>query len=134
MSNLWSTIKFSEINPNPEIIPEGEYVFSVSGAKFNDMDGNKVDVNATIVTEGDFTGRKMFFSYPNPSIKEWSPKALKRLEMALGTDAGDEESPVEYLNRVAGSHFRAKVSHSKATEEYPNPRANLNIFSVAAAA
>jgi hypothetical protein len=130
----WTNIDLTTINPNPEIVPAQEYAFSLNGAKYSEMYPGKIECNATIVTEGDFTGRKLFFSYPDPAVKDWSPKALKKLEIALGVDINVGEDPVEYLNRCAGMHFGAMVSHSKPSDEYPNPRANLNIFSVKAAA
>jgi len=141
MTNTWTTINFSDINTQPEIVPAAEYTFSLNGAKYSELYPGNIEANATIVTEGDFTGRKLFFRYPDPSSlnrkgepNDWSPKALKRLEMALGIDINAGEDPVEYLNRAAGAHFRATVSHSKPTDEYPNPRANMNLFSVAPAA
>lgn len=130
----WQTIDLSTINPNLEIVPEGSYTFSVSGAKYGTTDPGRVEVTATLVTEGDYTGRKLFFSYPDPEKMDWSPKAFKRLEQAIGVDANAGEGPVEYLNRVAGSRFRATVKHRKPTEEFPNPKADLNIFSVSPAA
>lgn len=132
----WANINLSEINPAFEIVPEGQYTFTLGGAKYSERDPGRIEANATIATEGDFTGRKMFFSYPDPEKPkcEWSPKALKRLEQAIGVDSVAGEDPVAYLNRVAGNKFSARVKHSKATEEYPNPRAELGIHSVSPAA
>lgn len=133
--NNWTAIKFSEINPNPEVIPAGEYVFSLNGAKYNDTDKNKVECNATIVSEGDFTGRKLFFSYPDPAVYDWSTKAFKRMESALGTDMADGADPIEYLNSVAGTHFGAstKVRPEDKERGYP-AKADIQLFSVHPAA
>lgn len=131
----WKNIDLANINPNLELIPAKQYTFELLvGAKYDDRDPGRISANAAIVNDGEFTGRRLFFSYPNPEIKEWSPKALKRLEQALGVDAQEGEDPVAYLNRAAGSRFGAAVTHTVPNEEYPNPRANLNIFSVKPAA
>lgn len=131
----WSNIDLSTINPNLEILPEGHYTFKLSGAKYGERDPNRIEVSASVSTEGDFTGRKVFFSYPDPSRPkcDWSPRMLKRLQIAIGVDPQVGEDPVAYLNRVAGNTFGAPIKHSKPTEEYPNPRAELDIFNVSPA-
>lgn len=127
----WQAIDLKNINPNLEIIPAKQYVFELlAGAKYGERDPGRIEANAAIVNDGEFTGRRLFFSYPDPTTKEWSPKALKRLEQSLGVDAEEGEDPVAYLNRAAGSRFGAAVTHTAPTPEYPNARANLNIFSV----
>jgi len=132
----WSDIDLSTVNPAFDIVAEGEYVFQLGGAKWGENDPARVEANATIVSEGDQAGRKIFFSYPDPTKPrcEWSPKALKRLEVAMGEDALPGEDPVTYLNRAAGSKFGGRVKHGKTSEEYPNPRAELNLNSVKPAA
>ena len=134
MSNSWTTVNLADINPNLETVPVGDYTFSLGGAKYGNSDPNRVEVNATIVTEGDFTGRKVFFSYPDPDKYDWSPKALKRLEVALGVDMLPGQDPVEYLNSVGGHRFAAPVRHGKTTPEYPTPKAEVDIFKVRPAA
>lgn len=136
----WLTTDLTTVNPNAEAIPEGTYTFSLGGAKYDDRGYNRIEANATIVTEGDFMGRKMFFSYPDPESinskgkkNDWSAKALKRLEQSLGVDASAGEDPVEYLNRVAGTRFSAPVSMRPATDDYP-ARPELVIFKVGPAA
>lgn len=127
----WANVDLVNINPNLELIPAKNYVFELlPGAKYDDRDPGRITANAAIVNDGEFTGRRIFFSYPDPAVKEWAPKALKRLEQALGEDAQEGEDPVAYLNRAAGSRFGAEVKHTAPTDEYPNARANLNIFSV----
>ena len=138
----WQDIDLTKVNPNAEIFPEGSYTFEVvPGAKFSDRDPGRVDVSAAVVNDGEFTGRRVFFSYPDPESinskgnkNDWAPKALKRLEASLGVDAMAGEGPVTYLNRAAGSRFTGTIVHTKATEEYPNPRANLQLFTVKPAA
>lgn len=131
----WETIDLTSVSTALEIIPEKTFTFELlPGAKYDERDPNRISCQAAIVQDGEFTGRRIFFSYPDPSVKEWSPKALKRLEQAIGIDIERGEDPVTYLNRVAGNHFMTNVTHSKPTDEYPNPRANLNLFNVKPAA
>ena len=53
---------------------------------------------------------------------------MRRLLDAIGYDLQPGEDPVHALNMAAGGRFTAPVKHSKPTDEYPNPRADLNIF------
>ena len=132
----WENLDLSTINPNMENVPPGDYTFAINGANWGKTDPNRLEVNATIVTEGDFTGRKMFFSYPDPEKPkcDWSLKMLKRLEQAIGVDQTPGQSPVEYLNSVAGHRFAAPVRNGKVTDEYPTPRSEVDIFKVRPAA
>jgi len=134
----WANLDLSKINPNLETIPEGTYVYTLAGGKFGK--DNRVEVSARIATEGDFTGRTMYFSFPDPESinskgkpNDWSLKAFKRLEMALGVDQQAGEDPVTYLNRAAGNRFSARVKHSAATEDYPS-RAEIVLYSFSVAA
>lgn len=137
----WTNIDLTNVNPNVELVAVGEYTFKLGGAKYGDSDPNRIEVNATIATDGDFTGRKLYFSYPDPAKPkcDWSPRMLKRLEVALGVDALPQQDPVEYLNGAAGNIFAAPVNHRKgginpATgDNYPD-RAEIDIFKVRAAA
>lgn len=133
----WETVSLKDINPTPDPIGEGEYTFQLlPGAKIDDR--GSLAVSAAIVSEGDFRGRRLFMSYPDPTRPkcEWSAKALKVLEIALGIDANEGESPVEFLNRAAGNgaaRFTGTIYHRKYT---PNEgadevtRAELRHFSV----
>lgn len=133
-------VRWSEVTTQDEIVPAGTYNLELSpGAKFTEQGSLKA--SATIVNDGEFTGRRVFFSYPNPdgvssSGKSfgWSKTAFKRLISAIGIDPEDGESEDSYLNRVAGNRFRGQIRHSKATEQYPNPQAELNLFNVSPAA
>lgn len=132
----WQTIKLSEVNPNLEIIPERTFTWELlSGAHYDERDPGRVVASAAIVNDGEFTGRRLTFSYPDPESvsskgakNEWSPKALRRLLDAMGYAPGETEDPVTALNNAAGGKFVAAVKHQAATEEYPTPRANLNIY------
>lgn len=132
----WTEINLKDVKPEVrEEIPLGSYTFELMpGAKFDDY--GAVSVSAAVVSEGDARGRRAFFSFPDPTSvsqagkpKSWSAQALKKFEIALGTDAEDGESPTDYLNRVAGSRFGAEVKLSTRTRQDGSPRHEVNIFS-----
>lgn len=133
-------IKWAEVSTQDAIIPVGTYTLELApGSKFNEQGALKA--SATIVNDGEFTGKRVFFSYPNPegSSSEgksfaWSKTAFKRLIAALGVEPEDGESEDAYLNRAAGNRFRGSITHSKATEQYPNPQAGLSLFNLGPAA
>lgn len=132
----WSQIKLSEVSPNQEPIPVGSYTFQLVGAE---LDGNgKISCKASIVTEGPDNGRRIGFSYPDPSLYDWSPRMLKRLEIALGLEQDESEDVVAFLNRavVAGERFNTDVTHTKNNEgtDQEVVYSNLNIFNVTPAA
>lgn len=105
----------------PAPVPAGlGYTFQLQpGASYRDNPYNKIqELNVRFdVTEGDFAGRPVFVSYPDPSAlnksgkpMSWSAQALKKLEVALGSDSLPGEDPATYLNRVAlNEHSRIKA-------------------------
>lgn len=132
----------------PAPLPLGTYVFQLlPGAeyrqnKFNGLE--ELNVSAA-VAEGDHSGRRIFFSYPDPTATSskgkslaWSAQALKKLEIALGQDALPGEDPQTYLNRVSANgnaRFTGTVSPSKYIKEgETEPRPEFNVFSVSPAA
>ena len=130
----WSQIDLTQVNPNLEPIAAGEYEFALAGAKYVDRNGGKVvNVQANIAGDGEFTGKAVFFSYPDPDVLADSPKLLARLALALGVDAVSGEDPVQYLNRANGARFRAKIKHTVDKNDATIKYANLNIYSVKSA-
>lgn len=130
-------VNLKDVNPLPDTIPAEEFDFELIGAKYTDYDPNKIEVTARIATEGTFQGRRVYFTYPDPEKYGWSPKQLKRLEMALGVDSLVGEDPVAFLNRVSGNLFRSNVIHRSYTpegSETPVTKSELNIFGVKPAA
>lgn len=133
---MWTDFNLKDVNPNLDAIPIKAYTWELlPGAKYDDKE--RLIVSAAIVNDGEFTGRRLQFSYPNPNSfdrngkkNDWSGKILKRLENALGVEIEDGEDPAAYLNRVAGNRFSAMAKQSKVSEEYPNPRTELDIFNV----
>lgn len=135
----WENIDLKDISTQDALIPPGVYSFELSsGAKFDEK--GTIKTSATVNGNGEFTGKRVFFTYPDPEsisaagkVNSWSAVAFKRLEQALGVDVNEGESPVDYLNRVAGNRFQGTITHSPATEQYP-AQARLNIFNVKPAA
>ena len=128
----WSTIDLTKVNPTLEPIAAGKYDFTLAGgAKYDDK--GRILVSAVIASEGEFTGKHVFFSYPDPEQVPDSSKLLARLMHAMGIDAVPGEDPVAFLNRAAGGRFRAAIKHSENKEDPSIKYANLNIYSVGAA-
>lgn len=123
-----------------EVIPPNTYTFELSpGAKIDEK-GN-LRASATIVNDGEFTGKRVFFSYPDPEgfsslgkSNQWSAVAFKRFTQAVGEDIQEGEAPDAYLNRIAGAHFQTSTTLSVPTEQYPNPGVQVNLFKVKPAA
>lgn len=133
------TINIRDINPAQlDLVAPGTYVFALNpGAKYNDR--NAVLASANIESDGEFRGKKMLFSYPNPEstsqdgkVQTWSGVAFKRLEIALGQDMEEGEDPVDYLNRVAGSKFAAGVTVKE--DNTGTKRSNIQLLNVKPAA
>lgn len=132
-------INIRDINPAQlDLVAEGVYTFALNpGAKYNER--NAILASANIETDGDFKGKKMLFSYPNPEstsqdgkVQAWSGVALKRLEIALGVDMEEGEDPVDYLNRAAGAKFMAKVTVKE--DSLGTKRSNIQLLNVKPAA
>jgi hypothetical protein len=126
----WTDVNLRDVNPNPDPLPAETYVFQL-------LQGTKMDEGGTIkaraaVAEGEFAGRQVFFSYPNPDEFDWAPKALKVLEIALGVDALPGENPVDYLNRATGNRFNATIKHRpyKTNAGAEGVSVDLQLFSV----
>lgn len=122
----WTNVDLTTINPQLEIVPEKVYTFELlPGAQYSDRNPEEISIQVAIVNDGEFTGRRLYGKYSPDEVK-----ALKRLEQAMGVDAEPGEDPVTYLNRAAGSRFSTGVRHSKPNEQYPNPKAFLQLWSV----
>lgn len=131
-------IKWDDVSAQDAIIPEGKYTLELApGAKF--LETGALKTSASVVNDGEFTGKRVFFSYPNPEGASsqgksfaWSKTAFKRLISAIGVDPEEGEAEDAYLNRVAGNRFTGQIRH-RAQEGYPT-QAELNLFNVSAAA
>src|SRR5690348_9537581 len=103
----------------PSPVPAGNYTFQVQpGAEWRDSRFSKNPQGEPIkelnvrfdIVEGEYAGRPVFVSYPDPTALsskgkslKFSAQALKKLEIALGTDSLPGEGAAAYLNRVATS-------------------------------
>lgn len=128
----WADIDLSTISTAITPVAENPdgYIFELlPGAKTSDYDPNKIEAQAAIV-EGEFAGRKLYFSFPDPAKQEWSPRILRRFLESLGLDPEAGETPVQALNRGAALRFKAPVKHRKNTEEGAPPKVDLDIFHV----
>lgn len=131
-------VKWDEVSAQDAIIPAGKYTLELSsGAKFDEKGSLKA--SATVVNDGEFTGKRVFFSYPNPDGASaagksftWSKTAFKRLISAIGVDPVEGESEDVYLNRIAGNRFTGQIRHRESAD-YPTS-AELNLFNVTPAA
>jgi len=135
----WTSINLKEINPAQlDLVAAGSYKFRLNpGAKYNDR--GSILASATIESDGEFTGKRMLFSYPDPEstdkngkVQNWSSVALKRLEVATGQEVQDGEDPVAFLNRIAGSFFQTGVTVKE--DETGTKRSNLQLLNVKPAA
>lgn len=142
-------VKLSDVElekPNP--VPVGTYVFLLlPGAEYRQNKFNSIEelnVSAA-VAEGEHQGRRIFWSYPDPTAISskgkslaWSAQALKKFELSLGVDALPGEDPQTYLNRVASSgnaRFTGTIQPSRFIREGETEgRPEFNVFSVSPAA
>jgi len=133
----WTDVDLAGISITIEPIGLGEHTFQLNpGAKLRE--NGSLELNATIV-DGEYAGRRIYFTYPEPTKYDWAPRVLKRLQVALGADANEGESPLDYFNRVsaelgAAARFMAPVKDGKTSPEFPTPKRELDIFKVRAAA
>jgi hypothetical protein len=133
----WNVL-WEEVSAQDEIVPVGRYTLELApGSKFTENGALKA--SASIVGEGEFVGKRVFFSYPDPNGVSsqgksfaWSKTAFKRLISAIGIDPEVGEAEDAYLNRVAGSRFAGQIRH-RTQEGYPT-QAELNLFNVSPAA
>ena len=136
----WETIKLNEVDITPEAITDGSYKLRVlPGASYDERNPNQLNMSVAI-EEGKFAGRRLFVSYPDPDRFDWAPKALKKLEIALGTDSMAGEDPTAYLNRVATNghaSFQAVIKNDTYIDKNTNTersKAKMQLFSVGPAA
>jgi len=128
----WQNINLKEINPAElNLVADGVYKFQLnSGAAYNDRGG--INASATIQSDGEFTGKRVLFSYPDPGEFTWSAPALKRLAVVTGNDVEEGEDPVALLNRISGAVFSAKIVNKE--DKTGTKRSNLQPMSVKPAA
>jgi len=124
--SAWQNHDLSDVPTGRELLPGGNYTFEVvqGTAKFGKFDPNAVEFRAAVVG-GEFNGRPVFISYPDPDKQDWSLTAFKRLTVALGVEIAKGEGPIDYLGRVGGLHFNMPVSIVKDKEGVDRQRYNI---------
>lgn len=148
----WENVVLADTKiEKPSPVPVGSYIFTLQpGASYRQNPYNNVqELNVRFdVTEGEFSGRPVFVSYPDPTAlnKEgkpltWSAQALKKLEISIGQDALPGEDTASYLNRVAmnGARITAqmlpgRVYKDKNTQADRTEDPKFGIFTVQPAA
>lgn len=128
----WQNINLKEINASDlNLVADGVYVFQLNpGAQYNP--NGSIFLSATIQSDGEFKGKRVPFSYPNPEEYNWSAPALKRLAVVTGHDVEENEDPVSFLNRISGSLFTGKIVNKE--DKTGTKRSNLQTMSVKPAA
>lgn len=146
----WQDVKLSEVKPESgyPAFEQGEFTFALNpgaATRINNFGTEELVLSATAV-EGPNTGQRIFLQYPDPnSVNDktgkkatWSAQALKKLEIALGVEQEENETPVAFLNRVASnghSHFKITMGPSnKVRNGETEPRVEPKLFSVGPAA
>ena len=154
-------IKLSDVKlEKPAGPPAGKYVFQLmpgAEVRVNKFTGSEELNLSASITEGEFAGRRVFWTYPDPQAVgknsgkpfTWSLQAMKKLEISLGLDAFDGESYTDYFNRAAqsnnnrfGGSLVPETRKDKETGEYvpfirtgeTEPKNVFSIFTVHAAA
>ena len=115
----WESVNLADVDLTIAPLPEAKYVFRLLGAQYDEKTPGRIVAKAAVTDESEWQGRRQRFTYPDPELFDWAPRALKRLEVALGVDAMPDEDPVTYLNRAAGDAvtFSADVTHRAYTPE-----------------
>jgi hypothetical protein len=119
----WQEIDLVNLSEEAEEIPDGEYLFEIlRGAKYGTFDKGKVEFGAKIA-EGEFKGRVVYPSFPDPEKLPWSAQAFKKLERTLVKNGAPEiiegQDPPTYLNQddVVGKRFIAPISKREYTKQ-----------------
>lgn len=122
----WTNHDLSDVPTGRELLPAAKYTFEVvpNTAKFGKFDPNAVEFRAAVVG-GEFNGKPVFISYPDPDKQDWSLVAFKRLTVALGVEIDKGEGPIDYLNRVGGLRFDMPVTVVKDQQGVDRQRYNI---------
>jgi len=113
LMSSWAEVDLTTVTTDNSVLPENQdFEFELHpGARFSKYDPDRVEAAAKVV-KGEFAGRIKYFSYPDPNkVGDWVRGVFIRMTHALGSEIEPGESPVEYLNRMAGAHFVTKMKH-----------------------
>jgi hypothetical protein len=129
----WAEVDLSTVPTDLDTLPIGKYEFELlPGARYSKWDPQRVEFAGKIVG-GEFPGKVLYSSYPDPAkVGDWVKGVFVRMSRAAGIEIESNEDPVEYLNRITGTHFMAKVEHRERDKDGENVTvADLKIGSVA---
>lgn len=115
----WENVSLKDVSPTFDLIEAGDFELQIlPGAKLDNRGG--INIQLSIASTGPFSGRRLFISYPDPSLPSmaWSTGALKRLEQSVGLDQEDGEGMLDYINRLGASF--AKFTAPVYIREYQN--------------
>lgn len=130
----WNDVDLSTVTTTIEPLALGDYVFELLPGTALSGDGKRIECSAS-VTEGPFAGRRVYFSFPDPTQFDWAPRVLKRfITYALGEDTPEGTHPVQVLASASGKRFSGEIKEGKTSEAYPTPKRELNIFKLKPAA
>ena len=127
-----STVK----NPPPP--PVETYTFRLLGVKRNQFDPEKIDFDL-VIDEGQYKGRRVFPTLPDPSKYTWAANAAAHLLITVfGETQQNGESPLDAFARVAATQPRltAPLVHDEWTgkDGTQKVKANIQFFQATAAA
>lgn len=121
-------------------IPEGVYKLRLLGAKPDNYNPTSLALDFA-VAEGQYAGRRIFPTLPDPSVKTWSLGAASKLASALGITQNKEsgEGIQEMFNRAATNGqalVQAQVTVEDFTKRDGTPGSNnkVQLFSFEATA
>lgn len=118
----WEDVDLSGVNPNYEIIAQGDYVFQVCPGAGKDDYGN-LSIQLNVQSDGPFKGRRVFVNLPDPGKEEnkWVLKALKRVEQAVGIEQefANGETVIAWAKRLGENFatFGAPLGHRQYTNK-----------------
>lgn len=131
----WLDVDLTTIPTDNEVLPENVYYkFELlPGAKASRFNPDRIECAAK-VADGEFLGRVQYFSYPSPEEQPWVRGVFVRFTHAVGEEIAQEEEPIDYLNRVAGSIFEAPVKHRVVNQDgMETTKAEIKIGNIRAA-
>jgi hypothetical protein len=113
--NSWDDAVVADLNPQFDVIPEGDYTFKLIGAAPHKFAEGALNVSVAIDSEGEQRGRRVFQKLKSPAENPGVLRDVARLAQVMGIDPQPGEKTMEYLGRAAqeGGRFAAPLTHYK---------------------
>lgn len=116
----WTEVDWSNVAADNTVLPENvDLTFELlPGARYGKFDPSRIEASAK-VANGEFKDRISYFSYPDPIQQPWVQGVFIRM-VNVAEENGFEriaegEDPVDFLNRIAGTHFVSRMKHRLVT-------------------